>query len=72
MRQPASLPYRNTTKTLHPTYHTLHPKRIEWAEGERAIGLHVRLGDSCKTNIRRNKCVALERHLAEVGLGVRG
>ena len=41
-------------------------RRLGWPPGERAIGLHVRLGDSCKTNIRRNKCVALERHVAEV------
>jgi hypothetical protein len=37
-----------------------------WGADDRVIGLHVRHGDSCRTNIRRNKCVALERHVAEV------
>ncbi|MGB1605910.1 MAG: hypothetical protein ACPIOQ_74970, partial [Promethearchaeia archaeon] len=40
--------------------------RMGWGARERVIGLHVRHGDSCQTNIRRGKCVPLAKHVAEV------
>ena len=60
----AHMSHHHTHMSHHHTHMSHH--HTHHSAGDRVIGMHVRHGDSCKTNIRRNKCVPVERHLAEV------
>jgi hypothetical protein len=46
-------------------------RRVGWVDGDRVIGVHIRQGDSCHTNIRRGKCVLITNHIAEVRMMAR-
>mmetsp|Transcript_47903 Transcript_47903/g.74805 ORF Transcript_47903/g.74805 Transcript_47903/m.74805 type:complete len:222 (+) Transcript_47903:125-790(+) len=41
-------------------------QRIGWPTDGRVLGLHIRHGDSCKTNIRRDKCISAAQHAQEI------